>query len=148
MRVWRCSEYASLDGEGGLYASGRWHTLGHRITYCAQNSAAALLEVLAHIKGNASLITTDLQYQEIDIPDSVAEEAVNEESLPADWRSRLSITRTIGDRWIESVRTALLRVPSALSPQTQNHLINPRHPAFREIRIVKTWDYALDPRLV
>jgi RES domain-containing protein len=38
----------NVDGRGGLQASGRWHTCGQRIVYCAPDPATALLEILVH----------------------------------------------------------------------------------------------------
>jgi RES domain-containing protein len=46
MLVWRVGNYATLDGVGGLFASGRWHSRGHPVVYCAENAAIALLETL------------------------------------------------------------------------------------------------------
>lgn len=148
MLIWRCSSYASLDGDGGLRVSGRWHTIGHRITYCAQNASAALLEVLAHLKSKASLVPKDLKYQVIEVPKSVSVERVTEAALPADWRTKESITRAIGDAWIDSQRTAVLEVPSVLSPETHNFLLNPLHADSRKIRIVKSLAHPLDSRLI
>lgn len=138
MFVWRTSEHASLDGEGGLHTSGRWHTIGNRVTYCAENAAAALLELLAHLKAKASLIPSDLQYQELDIPEGIAIETIEAESLPRNWSAREPVTRSIGDDWIQLQRTAILQVPSALSPKTRNFLVNPVHEDAHKVRIVET----------
>ena len=32
MRLWRLSQFTGLTGEGGLHASGRWHTQGPQAT--------------------------------------------------------------------------------------------------------------------
>ena len=53
MRLWRISNHASLTGEGGLYASGRWHTRGQRVVYLADHPASALLEVMVHLEIDA-----------------------------------------------------------------------------------------------
>lgn len=41
-RIWRISNYADLEGLGGLKAGQRWHTRGRRIVYCAPSPAAAI----------------------------------------------------------------------------------------------------------
>jgi RES domain-containing protein len=146
--VWRTSEHAALDGEGGLHASGRWHTVGHRITYCTESAAAALLELLAHLKAKANLVPKDIQYQELDIPDVVKIETIKEESLPMNWRSRESVTRSVGDDWIRLQRTAILQVPSVLSPRIRNFLVNPVHEDANRVRIIETIRFPLDPRLL
>lgn len=50
MFLWRISNHLSLAGKGGSRASGRWHTRGRRVVYCAENAAAALLEILVHFE--------------------------------------------------------------------------------------------------
>jgi RES domain-containing protein len=146
--VWRTGEHAALDGEGGLHASGRWHTIGHRITYCTESAAAALLELLAHLRAKAKLIPKNIQYQELDILEGVEIETIKEESLPTNWRSRESVTRSVGDEWIRLQRTAILQVPSVLSPRTRNFLVNHMHQDARKVRITETIRFPLDPRLV
>lgn len=148
MIIWRCSVHASLNGEGGMYASARWHTIGHRLTYCSPNSSGALLEVLANLKGKAEVLPRNLQYLVIDLPDAIDRERLNSKSLPADWRKRESLTRSLGDEWLASVRTAVLEVPSVLSPETDNFLLNPLHRQASGIKIARTIKHPLDSRLV
>lgn len=131
-----------------MHASARWHTMGQRVTYCSPDSSGSLLETLAHLKGKASLLPQNLQYLIIDLPDKVERERVEETSLPPSWRERESLTRDLGDRWLESARTAILEVPSVLSPETCNLLLNPIHPQASTIKIVRTIVYPLDSRLV
>ena len=50
MTLWRVSNYRLIDGQGGLVASGRWHTKGRRVVYSAQSAALALLEMLVHME--------------------------------------------------------------------------------------------------
>jgi RES domain-containing protein len=46
--LWRISNHTALEGTGGLLASGRWHSKGRPIIYCAPDPSTALLEVLVH----------------------------------------------------------------------------------------------------
>jgi len=148
MIIWRCSVHASLDGEGGLRASARWHTIGNRITYCSPNSAGALLETLAHVKGKAALLPRELQFLAIDLPDVVVRERLDANALPVGWRELESHTRGLGDEWLTSIRTAVLEVPSVLSPETNNLLLNPLHPHASGITIARPVIFPLDPRLI
>jgi RES domain-containing protein len=43
--------------------------------------------------------------------------------------------RAVGDAWIESRRSALLRVPSFIVPESYNVLINPAHPDAQSIQL-------------
>ena len=47
--LWRVSDFVDLIGEGGLRASGRWHTEGRLIVYLADCPASALLERIVHM---------------------------------------------------------------------------------------------------
>ena len=51
------------------------------------------------------------------------------------------------DAWLDSARAPLLRVPSAIVPESHNVLINPRHPESSTIRIASTRPFAFDRRL-
>ena len=148
MLIWRHSAYASLDGAGGNQASARWHTKGRPITYCASTSSGALLETIAHLKAKAALIPPRLRYLAIDLPDEIEREELDVDALPDDWRYREPVTQRVGDAWLHSARTAVLMVPSVLTPETTNFLLNPRHPQASIITISRTIDFPLDPRLV
>lgn len=147
MTVWRISNYETLDGMGGLRASGRWHTRGRRVVYCAPNPATALLEVLVHAEIDLDDLPAAFRYLEIEIPDGLPIEVMRPESLPAGWGSRLETTRAIGDGWLDSGRSAVLAVPSVIVPETRNYLLNPEHPSASALRIVRKHTHPFDPRL-
>ncbi len=148
MILWRVSNHPTLDGGGGLRASGRWHTRGRRVVYCAPNPAAALLEVLAHGEIDSEDIPVTFRYMEIEAPDSVTVETVDIGALGPGWQNNAGMTRRLGDQWLRSGRTALLRVPSVIVPATWNVLVNPQHPESAHIRIARVHDQPIDPRLL
>jgi RES domain-containing protein len=145
--VWRFSRHVALDGRGGLVASGRWHTRGREILYCAPNPATALLEVLVHSAVRTPEALGGFQFVKIEIPDSVSRELVEEHELPADWIARPEITRASGDRWLREGRSAVLLVRSVLVPDTLNAVVNPRHPDAAAIETMEAIPYPLDGRL-
>jgi RES domain-containing protein len=146
--LWRVSNHPALDGGGGLRASGRWHTRGRRVVYCAPSPAAALLEVLAHGEIDSEDIPVTFRYMEIEVPDSATVETVDMGALGPGWQNNLGMTQRLGDEWLRSGRTALLRVPSVIVPATWNVLVNPRHPESTHIRIARVHDQPIDPRLL
>jgi RES domain-containing protein len=146
--LWRISNHATLDGAGGLRASGRWHTRGVRIVYCAPNPASALLEILVHAEIAIEDIPVAFRWLEIDAPDSVAVETVDLGLLAPAWRGQPAATRRLGDQWLAASRSALLRVPSAIIPETWNVLINPLHHGAARIRVVRVHQQAVDRRLL
>ena len=115
--------------------------------YCAPNPAGALLEVLVHAEVDTEDLPVGFRYLEIEAPDTLAVD-VDTSALPRSWRTDLLATRRVGDRWLQSSRSALLRVPSVILPATWNVLINPRHPESVQVRVVRTHSHGLDPRLL
>src|SRR6267142_668370 len=114
MRLWRISNHASLSGEGGLYASGRWHTRGRRVVYLADHPASALLEVMVHLEIDAEDLPTHYQLLGVDVPDDLPAARLEEAELADDWRAKPASTQALGERWLREARTALIDVPSAI----------------------------------
>src|SRR4051794_31374860 len=134
MELWRISNYADLSGLGGLRAGGRWHSQGRRIVYLADHSSSALLEMLVHM--DRELIPATYQLLRVVVPVDIAVETADA-ALPSDWRSQTSMSREIGDRWLDRSASALLRVPSAISAKGNNYLLNPGHPDAAKIFVAE-----------
>lgn len=128
-------------------ASGRWHTRGHEIVYCALNPATAVLEVLVHGGVRDSEALPRHRFLKLDVPDDLERLEVGESQLPTDWSKDLSVTRSWGDRWLREATSAVLIVRSVLVPETYNALINPRHADLRRITLMASYHYPLDQRL-
>jgi RES domain-containing protein len=145
VRLWRISRHRDLSGEGGLRASGRWHFHGHRIVYLAETPAGALLETCVHTSAND--IPPSFTLLEIEAPEDVLIEVLAVEKLSRDWIDHPEISREAGTEWLQSLRSALLKVPSALVPATFNILLNPLHPEAAKMRIEGIYLYPFDPRI-
>jgi RES domain-containing protein len=130
-----------------LRASGRWHSRGRRVVYCSPNPATALLEVLEHAEIDLEDVPVNFRYLEIEAPDRTSMEVVSGHVLERNWADDLQLTRGVGDEWLSSTRTALLKVPSTIVPATWNLLVNPRHADAGRIRIAHTYEHPLDTRL-
>jgi RES domain-containing protein len=144
--LWRISNYRSLSGEGGIQYAGRWHTKGHRIVYLAESPAGALIETLVHLELDETRLPRSYKLLEIGAPGSLKIESIE---MPAGhrWKSRIDVTQRAGNQWLQSEKTALARIPSAIAPNTWNVLLNPDHPDARQIQILKTVMAKYDPRL-
>ena len=81
-------------------------------------------------------------------PDSVRPQNLNVNKLPDDWVDDQVTTRTAGDEWLAANHGALLRVPSAIVPETGNVLLNPEHSDARKIRVLSYRPYPWDRRLL
>jgi RES domain-containing protein len=146
--LWRISNHLSLAGEGALHAPGRWHSRGRRVVYCAQNPAAALLEILVHFEIDIQDLPARYRLLKIEAPDDVQVESVSVNRLPIDWPARTEMTRGLGDGWLTKGSAALLTVPSAIVPETFNVLLNPAHQDTKRIVIIRADEHAIDPRLL
>lgn len=144
MVLWRISRHRDLSGIGGLKAPGRWHYAGRSVVYLAETPAAALLEVCVHTSANdvpPEFTLLKIEGPDIDVP------SIKVDALPADWLTRLEVTRDFGTAWLEKNESVLLRVPSAIVPETRNYLFNPANPQAAEFRIVEAIAYPFDLRL-
>jgi RES domain-containing protein len=148
MRLWRISNHASLSGEGGLHASGRWHTRGRRVVYLADHPASALLEVMVHLEIDPEDLPTHYQLLGIDVPEDVSVMRLAENELPDGWRTQIALTRTRGDEWLRAGTAALLRIPSVIVPDTTNYVLNPAHSEAARISIAPTLRAPFDQRLM
>jgi RES domain-containing protein len=146
MYLWRISNHFNLDGSGGTYAGGRWHTQGRPVVYCTLNPSTALLEMLVHLNVESDRPPRHLHILKIEVSKGMSPEKV--EDLPADWVKDGALTQRIGDLWLAERRSLLLEVPNAIVPETWNVLINPLHSGASLLRIVAHYDHALDARLL
>lgn len=147
MVLWRISNQANLSGLGGLYASARWHTGGQSIVYLAEHPAAAILEVLVHLEMNEEEWPSAYQLLKVEADDRLAHGQIDLSSLPNDWRTNELLTQSLGDDWLKRKESALLRVPSAITPETWNWLLNPRHEEAKNVFIVHMEQHLYDSRL-
>jgi RES domain-containing protein len=82
-------------------------------------------------------------------PEAIVEE-LDESSLPENWRESPAPPelQAIGDQWLLSRSSAVLKVPSAAVLFEYNYLLNPEHPDFRSIDIGLPRPFQLDYRLM
>lgn len=136
MQVWRiCKDKhikTAFSGDGGLYTAGRWTVKGVRAVYTAESLALATLEVFVHINGGCEGEVLPMSSICAVLPDDLEIEEIDIGTLPVNWReiSAYPKLQEIGDEWIKSKRTPILKVPSAIVPVEYNYIINPEHPDF------------------
>jgi RES domain-containing protein len=145
--LWRVSNYSTLDGAGGLFVSGRWHTKGHPVVYCTLNPATALLETLVHMEIDAEDRPEHFQVLRIEGPATLSVQEIKPGALPSNWVEDVAFTQTIGDRWLSETGSLLLKVPSVLVPETWNVLINPRHAEASLLIVTMRYEHPFDSRL-
>jgi RES domain-containing protein len=144
MLLWRISRHRDLRGIGGLKAAARWHHAGQAIVYLAETPAASLLEVCVHT--SAADVPPAFTLLKIKGPDLVVP-SITIDRLPKDWQTQLEVTRDLGTAWLKRNESVLLRVPSAIVPETVNFLFNPSHKQAAKFRIAGVFSYPFDHRL-
>ena len=137
----------AFDGEGARLSGGRWNSKGVSLVYLASSLALAALELLVHIDYEQALrehIAISVTFES----DLVL--SVKPQDLPAtDSRmGAVAKTRALGDAWVRSEASVLLKVPSIVVPAEDNYLFNPKHPGAAELSIGDAEVFRYDPRLL
>ena len=149
MFLWRISNHRTLEGRGGLVASARWHTEGRAIVYLAESPAGALIEALVHLELNPTSLPKFYRLLKAQAPDGLPVHTITSSELQeGNWIRDQITTRTIGDEWLASKSSALLRVPSAIVPETFNLLLNPEHVDAAQVHVLWHSEYPWDERLL
>ena len=115
------------------------------VVYLAETPAGALLEVCVHTSAND--VPPSYTLLALQVEESISMETLDASTLPPDWIDHVKVTREIGSAWLQSQRSALFRVPSALLPATFNVLLNPVHTDAARIIIDSAYNFPLDPRI-
>lgn len=114
----------------------------------SENRSLSVLEVLVHL---TDTLPDKFALGSAEIPDDISCEILQDSDLPATWQtltvSEQHATRRIGDEWIESLRSAILMVPSVVTGE-RNVVINPEHPDVRSITFADPVPFSFDLRLL
>lgn len=151
MRAWRiCKERfaaTAFDGEGAFRDGGRWNSEGIRVVYVAGSAALATLEILVHVSEPDDLYRIPYVLIPVDFESDLVSEPAG---LPQTWQKDPPPIEAaaVGDRWVESQASVLLKVPSAVIQSEFNYLINPLHPRFGELVIGTPEPFRFDSRLM
>ena len=100
-----------------LTASGfpaRWNSKGKFMIYTAGSRALACLENVVHRSGEG--LNLHFKVMLIEVPESLKMDTIESKDLPENWHHYTSsnFTQQIGDAWLATGSSAVLRVPSAI----------------------------------
>ena len=148
IRVYRIvhSRYPPFDGSGTYRWGSRWISPGRQVVHAAETYALAVLENLVHWQTNA--LPSALVCVEATIPADMQQEQVDDVDPRALGSLHHTDTRAHGDDWYDRRRTAVLWVPSAVSPYERNVLFNQAHEDFNKIEVAAPVPAVVDRRLV
>jgi RES domain-containing protein len=129
--------YSGLDGEGARRRGGRWNSPGLPVVYAAEDAALSVLEVRVHLDLPPELLPDDYVLVRLGLA------GLDYEDIGA-WPDD---PRAVGDDWLRSRRTPLLRAPSSIVAESRTVLLNPAHPEAREAVILSQRGFSFDTRL-
>ena len=147
-RVYRIvsPKYPPFDGSGTYRWGSRWISPGRYVVHAAETYALAVLENLVHWQTSA--LPPNLVSVAVDIPDNIEQEEVDRADSPKARLNDYPPYRDIGDDWVDRNETAVLWVPSVVSPVESIVLFNQQHKDFGAIVVHKPITAAIDPRLL
>ncbi|MEZ4792791.1 MAG: RES family NAD+ phosphorylase [Gelidibacter sp.] len=150
MKLYRIAKQIHLNdlsGEGARLFGGRWNKKGYGMLYTSEHLSLSALEMLVH--ADYKYIGRDFGYIELDLPDDLLIDTLPKALLQQDWRHNppLVFTQEFGTQWLNSEKSLAIKVPSAVLPSENNLLINPNHPFFKDITIIKKAEVDIDGRV-
>jgi len=139
---------AILSGVGAAQNTGRWNCAGEQMIYAAATQSLAMLERLVYMISPFP----EMSIGAIDVPDGCIEFLDLEEPETGTLLGDQQESRNIGSGWITSNLSVALAVPSIhIHPsnwvEEPNILINPLHPDFSKVRVLKHHNFSYDNRL-
>jgi RES domain-containing protein len=150
--VWRVvsPRYSSeiLSGMGAARSPGRWNSAGEQMVYTAMNQSLAMLERLVYMISPFPEMTLGA----IEVPDNCIDFLDMDEKKAGRVLNNQKLSHDIGSDWIASRLSVALAVPSVhIHPSNgrdePNVLINPMHPDFGKVRLVRYFNFSFDDRL-
>lgn len=138
-------KYPPFDGTGAHRWGSRWISPGRWVVHAAETYSLAVLENLVHWQTSA--IPPTLVCVKVNIPDAIDQEQLDLADAQFSPENDYTSCRAIGDDWYDRGETAVLWVPSVVSPYESNILFNQRHQDFSRIVVGDPIPAHLDPRL-
>ncbi len=135
---------ADVGGEGARLHGGRWNSKGFPVVYTSITISLSLLELVIH-SASYEEIQSNLLLK-IEIPDNFVS-SLADLKLKINWQNDPGYSRFIGDSFLRSKKSLVLKVPSAIIPEESNVLINPLHPDIKKVKIVDASPFEFDTRL-
>lgn len=121
---------------------GRWNPIGVPMLYAASSVSLAALEKFVQLE---TVPWPALVLVALDIPDSSTIYRPVVEELPVGWDvlPNSSIAQAFGGAWVQSGSSLVMEVPSVITPEECNLLLNPNHPDFAQVTmsIIRPFDF-------
>lgn len=127
--------------------SGRWNSGGRKVLYAAESVPLACMENMVRRKGTG--FNDDFCIMIGAVPDHLEVECLDPTTLSPNWRrpDGYSLCQPFGDKWFDAGKTVVIKVPSAVFPDTSNFIFNTTLAAFKEVKLIKTIPFLPDERI-
>lgn len=142
------AKYATepLATEGARLFGGRWNPRGYPLLYATSSPALALVESLVHQPRVKYEKLPKLLLFTLEVPEDITTYPLEE--LPDYWNDEsYERTQWILRDWLSNPTTLVAAVPSVVVPMSYNYLLNPAHPRFGEIQVIKQEVFPVERRL-
>jgi len=123
-----------ISGDGARKKGGRWNSPGFPVVYTSTSISLSLLELLIY-NSSYEVIRVNMLMQ-ITVPENLMK-SLSVNALKQTWQKDIDYSRFIGNEFLKNKKSLLLKVPSAIIPEESNVLINPAHPDFKRVKIIK-----------
>ena len=133
-----------ISGEGAKKWGGRWNSPGIPVIYTSYSISLSLLELLIYQSSYEEIVVNRLMH--IEVPDR-AFQSISADSLKLNWQNDIDYCRFIGNEFLQTKKSPMLKVPSAIIPDECNILINPVHAVFGKCALNSSGIFEFDTRL-
>ena len=133
-----------ISGEGAKKWGGRWNSPGLPVIYTSYSISLSLLELLIYQSSYEEIVVNRLMH--IEVPDTTFQ-SLSANSLKLNWQNDIDYCRFIGNKFLQTKKSLILKVPSAIIPDEYKILINPGHPAFAKCALISSGIFEFDTRL-
>lgn len=115
--------------------------------YTCESISLAALELL--VRTPRAQLLDDYVIASCTFPEVLVED-LDVTRLPPNWRDYPPPPelQKLGNAWLVSGSSAVLSVPSAVTPEERNYLINPEHEHFRSVDVGSSRPFQIDLRLL
>lgn len=134
------SQFQPFDGAGAFRWGSRWLDPGCMVVHAAETYSLAVLENLVHWQ--AAALPPSLVCVVATIP-----KGINITAMAPNNINDAEACKAIGNAWYQSGETAVLSVPSVVSPFESNVLFNQMHSDFKKIEVAEPIEPPIDGRL-
>ena len=134
-----------LSGTGAKLFGGRWNSIGIPVLYTTENISLAVLEIL--VRTDINHIPLHYFLIKLDVPDSADSTVINKTKLKKEWKADAGYTQWIGNEFIKSNKTLILKLPSAIVDEEHNFILNTNHTDFKKVKATSLKKFSFDKRL-